>query len=96
MGKQYAPVFKKGDDEFIVLTQEFVADDEETAWQIGIGASLIELVLWGARRANRIAEILDGNIPHFPANLGGTPVALIAGPMFDDCTNPKHLSSEAP
>lgn len=92
MSTQYAPVFEREGNRLIFLHESFVADTEEDAWKIGLGASLVECVLYGVRPTHESVAIVDGNIPHFPAKLGQMPIALISGPMFDEYTAP--LSAE--
>lgn len=93
-GVQWAPVFEREGNRFIVLSSDFISNTREGAWQIGLGASLVELFLWQAKNVHEQVRIVDGEIPHFPATLGATRIALLSGPMFDDCTDPKHLKKE--
>ena len=91
---QFAPVFKQGDNRLIILHEQFVGETKERAWRIGLGASLVECVLLGIRPSKgddgllEVVEIVDGQIPHFPARLGLYRVALLSGPLFDEGTKP--------
>ena len=88
MSTQYAPVFEREGNRLIFLHESFVADTEEDAWKIGLGASLVECFLYGVKPTHESVAIVDGQIPHFPAHLGRMPVALLSGPMFDEYTAP--------
>lgn len=83
----FCPVYEKDGNEFIVLMNDFRADDEETAWQIAMGSMLVECVLWGCRYAKRIVSIDRSNFPHRNADLAGVPVAIITGPYFEEAAN---------
>ena len=78
----WCPVYEKDGHEMIVLLPSFVADNEDDAWKIGMGSMFVECVLWGVKYL-RTQRIDMKNTPHQPADLGGTPVAIIAGPLFD-------------
>ena len=85
---KFAPVFEREGNRLIILHQDWVADDREGAWQIGLGTQLVECILYGIKNTHDVVEIVDGQIPHFPAKLGAFSVALISGPMFDKYTAP--------
>ncbi len=90
---QYAPVFQQGENRLILLHPDFVAETEQSAWEISVGASLVECVLLGITpsRVDGVGEvvaIVDSQIPHFPAKLGPYRVALLSGPLFDEYTAP--------
>lgn len=78
----WCPVYEKDGHELIVLHPSFVADNRDEAWEIGMGSMLVECVLWGVKYL-RVQQIDMKNTPHHPADLGGMPVALIAGPLFE-------------
>lgn len=80
---QYCPVYEKEGNRLIVVTEEFVGNDEEQAKQIGWGSMLVECILLGMKYTGDIINI-DGEIPHISANLGGVPVAIFSGPVFDE------------
>jgi hypothetical protein len=77
----WCPVYAKDEHELIVLHPTFVADNEDDAWKIGMGSMLVECVLWQVKYL-RVQRIDMANTPHVVADLGGTRVALIAGPSL--------------
>ena len=80
---QYCPVYEKDGNRLIVVTEEFVGKDEEQAKQIGWGSMLVECILMKMKYTGDIINI-DGEIPHIAADLGGVPVAILSGPVFDE------------
>lgn len=44
---KYAPVFTKDGNRLIVTIPDFIADDEDKAWEIGMGAMFVEGILYG-------------------------------------------------
>ena len=80
---RYCPVFEKDNNRLIVVTEGFVGKDEEQARHIGWGAMLVECILMGMKYTGDILNI-DGEIPHISADLGGVPVAILSGPVFDE------------
>ena len=80
---RYCPIFEKDNNRLIVVTEEFVGKDEEQAKQIGWGAMLVECILLNMKYTGDIINI-DGEIPHVVADLGGVPVAILSGPVFDE------------
>ncbi len=85
----FCPTYEKDGNEFIVLTESFVADNHEDAWKIGLGSMLVECILLGMKYKD-VREIDRENFPHRKANVGGLPVAVFAGPLFDspECAAP--------
>ena len=81
--KTFCPVYEKDGHELIVLTKDFVADNHEEAWKIGMGSMLVECIILGMKY-KEVREIDTEHLPHRKATLGGLPVALIAGPAFDE------------
>lgn len=79
----WCPVYEKDGDEMIFLRSDFRADDEDTAWKIGLGSMLVECILWGIKY-KRVIGINRENFPHRKASIAGYPVAIIAGPHFDE------------
>lgn len=79
---QFVPIFEKDGNEFFILTEDFVAEDEWGASKLGLG-SFVESVLWNATYTGRSINVCNG-IPHLKAEVMGTPVAVIRGPLFDE------------
>ena len=80
---QYCPVYEKDGNRLIVVTKEFVGKDEEQAKHIGWGSMLVECILLGMKYTGDIITI-DVEVPHISADLGGVPVAIVSGPVFDE------------
>lgn len=80
----FAPVFEKDGNEFIVCHTDFVADNEETAREIGLGAMLVECILLGMKSSGRVLAFDAKRLPHVPARLGFYDIAIVAGPAFDE------------
>jgi len=80
---RYCPIFEKDNNRLIVVTEEFVGEDEEQARHIGWGSMLVECILMGMKYTGDILNI-DGEIPHIAADLGGVPIAILSGPVFDE------------
>ena len=88
---KFGPVFTRDGNEFIIPARNFVADDEESARMIGLGAMLVECILFGMTWTHRVISV-SGPLPHTVGRLVGgglvpLEVAIIAGPMFDDALN---------
>lgn len=81
--EMYAPVFVKDGNEFIIPNYNFVAEDEDTAREIGLGAMLVECPLLGMTSARRVLAFEPERMPHVAGEIGPLPVAIIAGPAFD-------------
>ncbi len=79
----FAPVFSKDGHEFIVTESAFVADNEQTAREIGLGAMLVECIILGMAYTKRTLEFDPENTPHIRAEIGPLVVAVISGPMFN-------------
>ncbi len=81
---RYCPVFKDKDgNEMIILTRDFACLEEADVFVIAIG-SIVEQLLWGVTYAKRYVTLhLEEGMKHIPGHMGNTPVALIAGPLFD-------------
>ena len=80
---QFAPVFEKDGNEFLVCHRSFASIDDKGAWEIGVGASLVECILWGAKFTGEICEVTD-NTRGYEAHLQGALVAIISGPLYDE------------
>ena len=80
---KYCPVFEKDGNRLIVRTEEFVGKDEEQARHIGWGAMLVECIILGMEYTGDIIDI-ESDILHVPCDLGGVPVAILSGPVFDE------------
>ena len=86
--RQFVPIFETKDgNRLFVCLNDFVGTDEDDAWKIAVGASLVECILWGIRPTWKSVDVTEG-IPHRKADLGGVPVAIISGPLFDEATTP--------
>ena len=85
--RQFVPIFEKDGNRFIAPLKGFVGTDETEAWKIGIGASLAECIMWGARFTGDTLELSD-DIPYVEASLQGNRVAIISGPHFDAAPAP--------
>ena len=46
---QFTPVFQLDQDQFIVCTNDFMGESDADAIKIGLGASLVECIMWGGR-----------------------------------------------
>lgn len=75
----YAPVFEKNKDQFVVMLDPFIGIDQQDAWEIGIGASIVECVIWGATFTHKVIDVSNG-IMGAEAYLGDVPIVIIAGP----------------
>jgi hypothetical protein len=80
--KQYLPVFEKSQDQFVVLDDNFKGASKEEAEHIGLGASIVECVLWGARYTYRIMEI-EENFIGLSATIDGIPIAIVGGENYE-------------
>ena len=76
---QIVPIFEVNGDQFIVAAGDFIAESHELARRIGIGASIIECVLWGARYTYKTIDIIDG-VMGTEADLWNTRIVIISGP----------------
>lgn len=83
MKQYFVPIFEKDGNRLFILYDDFRADNEYDARQIGWGAMLVECVVLGMKFTHDVMELLE-NIPNRKAELGGFPVAIISGPMFDE------------
>lgn len=83
MMPSYVPIFEKDGNRLFVLCEDFRADNEYDARKIGWGAMLVECVVLGMKFTYEVIE-LPKIIPNRKAELGGYPVAIISGPMFDE------------
>lgn len=79
----WCPVYEKDGNEFVILAPDFRADDEETAHRIGLGSMLVECVVWQMKFA-RVQGVNAKHLPHRAAEIQGCPVAIIAGPYFEE------------
>jgi len=79
----FAPIYEKDGNELFLPIEGFFADDEETARRIGWGSMLVECVLMRMNYTGKILSFDPHNQPHVAAKVGGTPVAIIAGPLFE-------------
>ena len=77
------PVFSKDGNEFIVCDRAWTAEEEWKAKQIGMGASLVECVIWGANYTGRTVDA-TGHLEHLPSTLMQSDVAIISGPMLEE------------
>jgi len=80
METRFVPIFEKDGNQFIVCHRDFVAENERGAWEIGIGASLVECIIWGARFIGDTCPLTD-ELRGYEAKLEGVAVALISGPL---------------
>ena len=78
-----APIFEKDGNRFIAPYRDFVGKNEKEAWEIGIGASLVECIIWGARFTGDTCPVTD-DLRGYEAKLNGATVALISGPLYDE------------
>lgn len=78
----FCPTYEKDGNEFIVLTESFVADNHEDAWKIGLGSMLVECILL-RMKYTAVREIDREHFPHARATINGLPVAVFKGPLFD-------------
>ena len=78
----WCPVYEKDGNEFVILSSDFRADDEETAHKIGLGSMLVECILWQMKFV-RVTPLNRKLFPNRKASIQGCPVAIIAGPHFD-------------
>jgi hypothetical protein len=81
----YTPVFIKDGNRFVVPYADFISDTSEEAWQTGIGASLVECIIWGARYCGETFEF-DANVGflHATASIMDTDIYVISGPIYDE------------
>lgn len=58
---KYTPVFEKDGNRFLIADPAYLADDEHKAWEIGIGAMLVEGILLDFKMAkgNNIMKVPD-------------------------------------
>lgn len=80
----WCPVWKRENgDEVLLMHSNFIAEDRETAFNIGMGGSLVEGILLGLKY-DRVQEFIEGqDLPHLACKLGVADVIVIAGPTFD-------------
>lgn len=79
----WCPVYEKDGNEFVILAADFRADSEDDAWKIGMGSMLVECVLW-QMKYKRVTPLNRKMFPHRKATIQGCPVAIIAGPHFNE------------
>jgi len=94
MTQKWVPVFEKDGHELVVLTEDFAGKDAEEAHKIGWGGALVEGVILGMRFTTKVREVDVSNFPHRAAMLGGVPVALISGPLFDEAAPARRAEPE--
>ena len=80
---QFAPIFEKDGNQFLVCHKSFAGTDDNEAWEIGLGASLVECFLWGAKFTGKTCEVTD-DTRGYEAHLQGALVAIINGPLYDE------------
>lgn len=78
----YLPVFEKGSDQFVVLHDTFKGNTKEEAEYIGLGASIVECILWGARFTHKVLEV-DESFIAVEAFIDDTPIALVGGENYE-------------
>jgi len=77
------PIFKVDGNRFFVNWKDFVGTDEDEAWKIAVGASLVECILWGARPTWETLDVTHG-VLHRKAWLNEAPISIISGPLFEE------------
>lgn len=88
MDRDFAPIYSKDDYTFVIPNKDQIGHTAEEAWKIGLGTQLVEGIMLGFRSTGRTLELTD-NVLHVPAKLGSTDIALLSGPLFDECVVPK-------
>ena len=81
--RQIVPIFEKDGNRFFVNWKDFVGSDEDEAWKIAVGASLVECILWGAPPTWETLDVTDG-VLHCKSWLNEAPISIISGPLFDE------------
>lgn len=79
----FVPVFEKDGNRFIVRHEGFVADSEDGAWAIAIGA-IPESVIYKFDFTKEVLEIDTDNFLHVPMRLGELPIAVLSGPILNE------------
>ena len=72
--KVFYPVFKKDDQEFVILHNGFFAESTEHAWRIGIATSFVEAILYGFVFTHKV--VAEGTKVDL-ADLGNMKVGII-------------------
>lgn len=85
--KLFVPIFEKDGNRFFVNWKDFVGADEDEAWKIGLGAQLVEGILWGMRNTHKTLDVTEG-VLHRKAWLNEVPISIISGPLFDEAPAP--------
>jgi hypothetical protein len=82
---RYTPLYEKRDtgDMFIICTADQTSDDQEKAKLIGWSTSFVEGIFCNFVFAGTAIDT-QAPLMHFKAKLGGMPVAIVSGVMFDE------------
>jgi hypothetical protein len=88
----FAPVFEKDGNRFIFRLADGIGEDEEEAQKIGVGLAFVEGIFTGSKPTWESVNV--ENLRHLEGVLGGYPIALISGPLFDEAEKQEEVQSE--
>ena len=74
--EKWMPVFKKGDDEFVITNLAFVGDTEKQAEEIALGVQYGECIMWNFEYTGRVIQVKD--IKGYKGTLGNIPIMKLA------------------